>query len=232
MVKIKAVIFDYGGTLAKSGMRWNDYKKATQSLLAKHGYKRGTSEIYDAVMETVEYRLKIRREESRESTANEFFNHILNILDVTSSDAILEEMSDDLYIYNTAIFPECLTHLLEVLSSSYKIALLSNTWIDSPRVILDKFGYSKWFDVMVCSCDLGIPKPDPTIFHHTLKQLGVLANEAVMIGDNVEADMKGADLVGIHTVWIENEGDEKWNGYSIKSVCDLPNILKLIEEID
>lgn len=230
MNKIKAIIFDYGGTLSESGMRWDDYKTATKNLLGKHGYPRETSQIYEAIMDTIEYRLKVRREERKELTPHEFFTHVLKLLEIPSKDAVLEEMINDFHQYYTAVFPACLPHLLEDLSRSYKIALLSNTWIDGPRKMLERQGFSKWFDVMICSCDKGIPKPDPRIFHYTLQQIGVKANKAVMVGDSIEADMRGAESVGIKPVWVESSSEERWGGYKIKSVCELPGIIEKIQE--
>jgi epoxide hydrolase-like predicted phosphatase len=227
--RIKAVIFDHGGTLAESDMQWDEYKTATANLFARHGHQIETSQLYEAIMETLQYRLKIRREQSKELNPDEFFIKILNIMEIPSSTSIIEEMIADFYKYYTTIYPDCIPELLENLSQSYKVALLSNTWIDGPRISLEKHGYSKWFDVMVCSCDIGIPKPDPRIYHYTLQKLGVQPNEALMVGDNVEADMKGAESLGITPVWIENTEHERWKGYSIKSVCELQKILENIQ---
>jgi putative hydrolase of the HAD superfamily len=223
--RIKAVIFDFGGTLAESDMQWDDYKIASVNLLARHGHQIEASQLYEAIKETIHYRLKTRRELGKELNPDEFFTKILSILEIPSSPSIIEEMIADFYNYYTTVYPDCLPELLEELSQSYKIALLSNSWIDGPRISLEKHCYSKWFDVMVCSYDIGIPKPDPRIYHHVLEKLGVQPDEAVMVGDNVEADMKGAESVGVTPVWIENTGPERWEGYSIKSVCELPKIL-------
>ena len=151
-------------------------------------------------------------------------------MEIPRNTSIIKEMIADFYKYYTAVYPDCLTEVLEDLSQSYKIALLSNTWIDGPRTSLEKHGYSKWFDVMVCSCDIGIPKPDGRIYHYVLQKLGIQPNEAIMVGDDVEADMKGAESVGLTPVWIENTASERWEGYSIKSVCELPNILERIQK--
>jgi HAD superfamily hydrolase (TIGR01509 family) len=230
MNKIKAVIFDHGGTLAESGMQWDVYKIATKNLLSRHGYQRKTQQIYDAMMEAINYRLEIRKELGIELNPEEFFTRIINLMEIPKSDPIIIDLIADFYNYYTSVYLDCLPQVLADLSRSYKVALLSNSWIDGPRISLEKQGYSKWFDLMVCSCDIGIPKPDSKIFHYVLRKLGVQANEAVMVGDDIEADMKGAAAVGIIPIWIENIGSERWEGYSIKSVCELPSTLDEIQK--
>ena len=62
------------------------------------------------------------------------------------------------------------------------------------------------FDVVVISGDLGVGKPEPAIFVHTLSQLGVTADGAVMIGDSMERDIDGAAALGIRGIWLNRDG--------------------------
>lgn len=81
---------------------------------------------------------------------------------------------------------------------------------------------------MVCSYDIGIPKPDPRIFQHTLGLLDVDASEAVMVGDSIKADIKGATNAGLEAVWVDNEGTSEWIGHSVLTIDELPELLKKI----
>ena len=56
------------------------------------------------------------------------------------------------------------------------------------------------------SGDLGVGKPEPAIFVHTLSQLGVTADGAVMIGDSMERDIDGAAALGIRGIWLNRDG--------------------------
>jgi HAD superfamily hydrolase (TIGR01509 family) len=64
-------------------------------------------------------------------------------------------------------------------------------------------GLLDYFDprYMAISCDLGIRKPNPAIFMHTLNALNIMPQEAVMVGDSLRSDILGAQLLGIFTVW-------------------------------
>jgi len=58
--------------------------------------------------------------------------------------------------------------------------------------------------VVVTSADLMRPKPRPEPFERALEQLGIAARDAVFVGDDLEADMRGAKALGMTTVWKLN----------------------------
>jgi epoxide hydrolase-like predicted phosphatase len=78
-----------------------------------------------------------------------------------------------------------------------RTALLSNSWgtEEYPRD-----GWAEMFDVVVISGEVGMRKPEPEIFRHTLDLLGLSAPECVFVDDlwpNVEAAV-ALGFVGVH----------------------------------
>jgi epoxide hydrolase-like predicted phosphatase len=78
-----------------------------------------------------------------------------------------------------------------------RTALLSNSWGPGgyPR---DDF--PELFDAVVISAEVGMRKPEPQIFHHTAKELGVPPDTCVFIDDaeaNVNAAI-GCGMTGVH----------------------------------
>ncbi len=63
--------------------------------------------------------------------------------------------------------------------------------------LLDYFEYEH----MAISADLGIRKPNPDIFMHALNKLFVQPEEAAMVGDSLKADILGAKLLNILSIW-------------------------------
>ena len=63
--------------------------------------------------------------------------------------------------------------------------------------LLDYFEY----DHMAISADLGIRKPNPAIFVYALNRLNVPPEEAAMVGDSIKADIVGAKMLNILTIW-------------------------------
>ena len=78
---------------------------------------------------------------------------------------------------------EGVLELIQRLQGKYKLAILSNA---PPR--LDQW-LAEWeildlFDVVVCSGNEGVAKPDPAIFELVLARLGVAAGESIFVDDS------------------------------------------------
>jgi putative hydrolase of the HAD superfamily len=58
------------------------------------------------------------------------------------------------------------------------------------------------FNVAVSSSDHGYMKPHPSIFEEALRQAGVAASDAVMVGDSLPHDIEGARALGMRAVLV------------------------------
>jgi putative hydrolase of the HAD superfamily len=84
-----------------------------------------------------------------------------------------------------------------------KTALVANAWPDPGRVLradAAAFGFAERLDVMVFGEELGIRKPEPGIFLHAARELGVEVEAALYVGDDLVNDVQGAANVGMTTV--------------------------------
>lgn len=57
-------------------------------------------------------------------------------------------------------------------------------------------------NALVFSFEVGLVKPQPEIFHLVCKQLGVPAAQILFVGDTLEADVLGAQAIGMHAMTI------------------------------
>jgi epoxide hydrolase-like predicted phosphatase len=91
-------------------------------------------------------------------------------------------------------------------ASGLRTGLLSNSWgNDYPRD-----GWDEMFDVVVISGEVGMRKPEPEIFEHTLALLGLPAPACVFVDDlapNVAAAV-AVGMVGVHHTSYETTRDE------------------------
>jgi putative hydrolase of the HAD superfamily len=94
---------------------------------------------------------------------------------------------------------DTLNHLLEM---GLRLAILSNTFL--PAAVLDrhltKYDLLEYFSVRVYSSDTVYRKPDGRIYQRVLTRLGLPAAAAVMVGDRVREDIRGARKAGIRSV--------------------------------
>ena len=86
--------------------------------------------------------------------------------------------------------------LSELQARGYVLHVLSNNSSILPLQLklIDITGY---FETISWSEEMGFEKPDPRIFEMALERIGASPSEAVYIGDSVEADVVGAEQVGI-----------------------------------
>ena len=60
----------------------------------------------------------------------------------------------------------------------------------------------RFFRGLVISSEVGVSKPDAKIFELALDVLGCSPNEAVMIGDRLDTDIRGAKSLGLQTIRV------------------------------
>ena len=95
--------------------------------------------------------------------------------------------------------------ILTKFKKNKKIALISN--FDYPPhiyTVLSDMNIYEYFDSIVISGEVGVKKPDPTIFSFALKETGLQNDEVVYIGDAPE-DAQGARAAGIYPILIQRK---------------------------
>jgi putative hydrolase of the HAD superfamily len=224
----KAVILDFGGTLANGDLDWDPYHEAIRIILTGNGYYVEMGELKRALRGAIQELNKVRAR-GKERTFEEVYSMFLRRLGIPDDTELLKLLHDNFKEHYKTEYFHCVEDVLKELSSRYKVALLSNTMSDQPRELLQHSGLDKYFDLIICSRDTGVRKPNPEIFRLVLSKLGVEPAETVHVGDSVEADMYGAQDSGIIGVWIRSPEQPLWNGYAIDSICDLPRLLREME---
>jgi FMN phosphatase YigB (HAD superfamily) len=115
--------------------------------------------------------------------------------------------------------------ILKKLHGTFKLGVVSNFAIpECVLQLLEREGLTKFFDVVVVSGAVNIRKPNPQIFRKALDALGVMAEETVFVGDTVDADVEGAQEVGMKTIFIERRvqkgAAEAYPTQTIKSLSE------------
>jgi len=95
--------------------------------------------------------------------------------------------------------------LLENLRAGHRLAVVSN-FTGNLATCLAEVGYADLFDAVVDSGRVGVTKPDARIFGIALEALDARAQDAWMIGDNFEADIRPAAALGLAACWLTPNG--------------------------
>lgn len=123
--------------------------------------------------------------------------------------------------------------VLQRLRLHFRLGIVSNFAIPECVVkLLEREGLDSFFDVVVVSGAVNRRKPSPEIFSKALEALAVNAEEAVFVGDTVDADIEGAANSGMKTVFIERRKQKKAKSVcptkTIKSLSQLPTALEIL----
>jgi putative hydrolase of the HAD superfamily len=88
------------------------------------------------------------------------------------------------------------------------VAIVTNGPEDMQRAVLQATGLGAYAAVIVVSgaAEVAVRKPHPKVFWLACTGLGVAPSDALMVGDDLEADIRGAHRFGLTTCWIAREG--------------------------
>ena len=99
------------------------------------------------------------------------------------------------------LYPETL-EVLDALAGRYRLCVLSN-FDKRLRTVLAQLSVFDRFDEVIISSEAGADKPDPWIFEHALVRTGCSPHEALLVGDDPECDIAGAQAAGWRAFHIE-----------------------------
>ena len=113
------------------------------------------------------------------------------------SDDYIEHLPDNNYLFDNAV------EVLGDLKLNYKLHIITNGFNEVQYVKLRNSNILHFFDAIVTSEQVGVKKPNPKIFNYALEQANASAVESVMIGDSLEADIQGAQNVGMRAIYCD-----------------------------
>lgn len=98
------------------------------------------------------------------------------------------------------VYPQA-AERLSALRKMYKIGVIAN---QSPGTAdrMKQYGLSQYLDLILASAEEGLEKPDLKLFQLALARAGCLPENAVMIGDRLDNDIRPAKQLGLKTIWI------------------------------
>src|SRR5262245_58107188 len=123
----------------------------------------------------------------------------------------------------------------QLAAAGLRLGLISNA-ADEGNVqrLVDGEKLRHYFDPIVVSAAEGVRKPNPAIFERVLRPWGLPPEQIVMVGDTLGADILGAQLSGLHSVWFRPYANHPANAahrgniipeVELDTFSDLPGIL-------
>ncbi len=124
------------------------------------------------------------------------------------AEAIPLEFEED-FMSRTSSKPHVFPHSREILAylkTKYRIHVITNGFNESQARKLKSSGLDGFFELVVTSETTGHKKPDPKIFEYAMDQLNTNPEACLMIGDNPDSDILGAQRACIDQVFFNPKG--------------------------
>lgn len=140
------------------------------------------------------------------------------LLNYTINDDQILLLSDE-YVYYLPTFNHLFDgaiELLEYLKPKYKLHIITNGFQNVQDGKLKNSGIETYFETVTNSEMAGAKKPNPKIFEYSLSLSNVDKQNAIMIGDCMDADVGGALNFGIDAIFFNEHFVEV--GTNVKQV--------------
>ena len=102
------------------------------------------------------------------------------------------------------LYDDVLPTLDALRPKGYRMGIISNHEWELPNLVIG-LGLGPYFDAVVSSARVGYRKPHPEIFRFVLDDLGGAPDGALMIGDSISSDVKGAIRMGMPAVLVDRD---------------------------
>ena len=149
---------------------------------------------------------KVTKSVLRYQRLKDSFNGLNHHVSDKMIDHLAKVYIDNLPNYNTLF--DGATDLLNYLKVNYQLHIITNGFEEVQTKKMNSSGILHYFDKIITSESVGFKKPNPKIFNHALNLADANVSQSIMIGDNFEADILGAQQVGMQTIFFNSHKKE------------------------
>lgn len=205
--KIKAIAFDFGGTLDSPFMHWADvylevYTRKLGLPLNRDNFwdsyvyaeqqmeRRQLVQPTDSLFQTQSYKTKLQFESLVEKGV---------LPDTPESRETLPVEAARLVTDYSSAYVHAAQKVLAVLHESYTLLLVSNYYGNIKQIATD-LGISSYFVSITDSTVEGVRKPDPLLWKLAIERAGFKPEETLVVGDSMKNDTLPALSLGCQVV--------------------------------
>ena len=115
--------------------------------------------------------------------------------------------------------------VLTYLQKKYQLHIISNGFKETTLTKMEVSGLNPYFTQVIISEDVGVNKPNQAIFEHALTKAAAIKEESIMIGDSLEADIRGAQAFGLKAIFfnplnVAQPADVTWQISNLEELLD------------
>ncbi|MDW7695244.1 YjjG family noncanonical pyrimidine nucleotidase [Flammeovirgaceae bacterium SG7u.111] len=167
---------------------------------------------------------------NKDQIRNDRFKRIFEVLGIAITDSSLTLNLGSDYLQACPQKPHLLDNSQEILSylyDKYKLHIITNGFDDVQHTKLKSSNIFHFFDVIVTSESTGYKKPHHKIFEYALSAASASVEMAIMVGDNLETDIKGAIGAKLDCIFYnpEKKGHTLEVQHEISHLSELKDLL-------
>ena len=129
-------------------------------------------------------------------------------------------------------FADCAQTLQTLRDAGYQLGVIANQE-PGARERLDAWGLGRFFSVIAASAEMGVAKPDREIFLRALAMANCRPENAVMVGDRLDNDVRPAKALGMTAirmrkglaVYMRPSCAAEAPDYTVSCLAEIPGIL-------
>jgi putative hydrolase of the HAD superfamily len=235
---IRGVIFDLGSTLIRFEDDWPEIlQEGSQTLarqLERDGYHLDGKSFTEAFTQEILESHQVRERDWVERTTSYLLRKVLSRFGHREiKDEIIERAVFQFYIVGEdrwAPMDGVYEVLNELRSKGLCLGLISNAGDEgNVQRLIDNANLRSYFEPILISAAMGIRKPNPKLFEIVLEAWDLPAHQVVMVGDNLGADILGAQNAGVHQIWLTTHADTPSNRAHASVIVPEATAVSIIE---
>jgi putative hydrolase of the HAD superfamily len=133
-------------------------------------------------------------------------------------------------------FPECTVEMKgaselcdQLVALGVRIGIVSNGAEKSRLATVERLSFHHRISSILSSERAGVRKPDAAIFATAARELGVVNEECVFVGDHPINDVAGALSAGMGAIWLE--GFHPWQGDISSKASSVTSLLQVLDHV-
>jgi HAD superfamily hydrolase (TIGR01509 family) len=187
-MKKAAIFFDLGWTLEDETASQVDRAKKVELFCSQCGIKVSAQDLLNL------------QHKAGKSGIGPVYGHALKQLGLTAEQMVKLKLFAKWDTRFLHLYPDAID-LLQFLHSRFILGIIANQSAPiSER--LKRYGIDKYLRHVLCSCEIGMDKPDENIFRLAERRIAGACNEFWMIGDRADNDIAPAKKIGWKTIRI------------------------------
>ena len=221
-MKYKYIFFDWGYTLIS---KFRNVDDEINMILAKYNLKWD-----DVFRKWKSYQIL---NSLGKITEKEIYKDLALILNISEEDL---EKIDMLLLESHILDEETKNTIIKLYEKGYYLGIISNNSIRNVEYILQREDIKKYFKKIVISEAVKERKPNLKVYMKAFEEIPKDEyNDIAFVSDELLEDLLGVKILGVKTIWYEQEIDNKWKkkeevliepDYKVKSMRELLDIVE------